>query len=181
MRVYLLHGGVQSWDGIVSGAGMNILVSKLRQLSDVTVQTYLWHNWMRCYRDIMMLRHGELRNEKIVLIGYSGGGAHITWVANGYNGGPVNLDSSYEMKPPHIDLLVAYDPSPKNATFKLENNVKRAICYHNLTPMMFGLGGGRLEGPQVETVEIAMQHLRVQFSSELHNRTVDEVRQCQMA
>ena len=56
-------------------------------------------------------------------------------------------------------------------------NVKRAICYHNQHPLMFGLGGGALTGTtDIETVDIAEQHLAVQFDQKLHDRTVAAIR-----
>ena len=53
---------------------------------------------------------------------------------------------------------------------------KRAICYHNTKPDMFvpfigSLGGGVLVGTNVETIDIAIPHLKVQFSQSLHQRT----------
>src|SRR5262249_49093725 len=91
------------------------------------------------------------------------------------NGGPTNWSSSFGERP-HIDLLVAYDPSPRGATFALDDNVGKAIVYQNSSPMMFGLGGGTISGPQVEVVEIAQNHLLVQTNTKLHDRTVEEVR-----
>jgi hypothetical protein len=42
---------------------------------------------------------------------------------------------------------------------------------------MFGLGGGVLIGTtDIETVNIAEQHLAVQFDQKLHNHTIDAVR-----
>jgi hypothetical protein len=58
-------------------------------------------------------------------------------------------------------------------------NVKRAICYCNITPAFFGLGGGMLrgrDGTNVEVVKIYEQHMLVQVNQTLHARTIDEVR-----
>ena len=57
-------------------------------------------------------------------------------------------------------------------------NVKRALCYCNVTPAFFGLGGGVLRGRDtpVETVKIYEQHLLVQIDQTLHQRTIEEVK-----
>src|SRR4029078_12983853 len=56
-------------------------------------------------------------------------------------------------------------------------NVKRALCYCNVTPAFFGLGGGVLRGrdTHVETVKIYEQHMLVQVDQTLHQRTIEEV------
>src|SRR6516164_3551478 len=68
-------------------------------------------------------------NNKIVLIGYSGGGFAITRVADQLNGN----------RPRRIDLLIAYDPSPTWSMKSLGKNVAKAICYCNSMPFMLGL------------------------------------------
>ena len=162
---FILLGGLFSWDGVVTSAGMEMLASRLRALPGVSVETYLWQ----------LRQMPTCKKDKVALIGYSGGAAHVTWVAKGYNGGPTNWSSSFGERP-HIDLLVAYDPSPRGATFTLDDNVGKAIVYQNSSPMMFGLGGATISGPQVEVVEIAQNHLLVQTNTKLHDRTVEEVR-----
>lgn len=166
MKIFLLHGGIVSTDGVVTSAGMNGLAAMLRRLPGIGfVQTYLWGNWRTTYNDIM-----NNQSDKIGVIGYSGGGAKATWVANGWFGsGSYPKDASPK---PRIDLMVLYDPSPKWSMMPVGDNVTRAICYHNTTPMMFGLGGGVLTGAHVETLDIREQHLAVQFDQDLHHRTV---------
>lgn len=173
MKVFLLHGGIFSTDGIVTSVGMNGLASMLRRLPGVgDVRTYLWGNWRTTYNDIMALDP----KEKVVVIGYSGGGVKATWVANGWFGsGSYPKDASPR---PRIDLMVLYDPSPKWAMMPVGENVARAICYHNASPLMFGLGGGVLTGAHVESFDIHEQHLAVQFDQGLHGRTVVYVEQC---
>ena len=53
-----------------------------------------------------------------------------------------------------------------------------ALCYCNVTPVFFGLGGGVLRGrdTQVETVKIYEQHMLVQVDQTLHQRTIEEVK-----
>ena len=154
-------------------------------LGMVSSHLLAWKCWLRDYERCPVSRSKHIfgncdrcqgaKNDKVALIGYSGGAAHVTWVAKGYNGGPTNWSSSFGERP-HIDLLVAYDPSPRGATFTLGDNVGKAIVYQNSSPMMFGLGGATISGPQVEVVEIAQHHLLVQTNTKLHDRTVEEVR-----
>jgi hypothetical protein len=159
-HVYLLLGGLQGKDGWVTSAGMFGLRSSLAKLSDVTVTTYDWSSYKKVAADIALLPKDDI----VIVIGYSGGGAKATWLAN--------LPSK-----PQIDLMVVYDPSPPWGMQVIGPNVKRALCYCNVTPAFFGLGGGVLRGrdTNVETVKIYEQHMLVQIDQALHQRTIDEV------
>ena len=160
-HVYLLLGGLQGKDGWVTSAGMYRLRSSLAELPDVTVTTYDWPSYKKVAADIALLPKDDI----VVVIGYSGGGAKATWLAN--------LPSK-----PQIDLMVLYDPSPPWGMQVIGPNVKRALCYCNVTPVFFGLGGGVLRGrdTQVETVKIYEQHMLVQVDQTLHQRTIEEVK-----
>ena len=160
-HVYLLLGGLQGKDGWVTSAGMYRLRSSLAELPDVTVSTYDWPSYKKVAADIALLPKDDI----VVVIGYSGGGAKATWLAN--------LPSK-----PRIDLMVLYDPSPPWGMQVIGPNVKRALCYCNVTPVFFGLGGGVLRGrdTQVETVKIYEQHMLVQVDQTLHQRTIEEVK-----
>jgi len=160
-HVYLLLGGLQGKDGWVTSAGMYRLRSSLAELPDVTVTTYDWPSYKKVAADIALLPKDDI----VVVIGYSGGGAKATWLAN--------LPSK-----PRIDLMVLYDPSPPWGMQVIGPNVKRALCYCNVTPVFFGLGGGVLRGrdTQVETVKIYEQHVLVQLDQTLHQRTIEEVK-----
>ena len=160
-HVYLLLGGLQGKDGWVTSAGMYRLRSSLAGLPDVTVTTYDWPSYKKVAADIALLPKDDI----VVVIGYSGGGAKATWLAN--------LPSK-----PQIDLMVLYDPSPPWGMQVIGPNVKRALCYCNVTPAFFGLGGGFLRGrdTQVETVKIYEQHVLVQVDQTLHQRTIEEVK-----
>jgi hypothetical protein len=170
-RIYIILGGIQSWDGPVTSAGMYTLQGMLKGQGEI--KTSLWHNYQQTYLDIM-----DHQDDQIVVIGYSGGGAHATWIANGYyEVWRQGVTDRVYGKKPRIDLMVLYDPSPSWGMMHLkETNVKRCICYYNETPFMLGLGGGKAEGPTVEIVPIRMQHLAVQASMNLHRRTVEEVK-----
>ena len=78
--------------------------------------------------------------------------------------------------------MILYDPSPAWQMQPIGNNVHKAINYHNNKPGMWWpgvgeLGGGVLTGHAVvmETVEVAENHLSVQFNQALHTRTIQEV------
>jgi len=160
-HVYLLLGGLQGKDGWVTSAGMFGLRSSLTELPDVTVTTYDWPSYKKVAADIALLPKDDI----VIVIGYSGGGAKATWLAN--------LPSK-----PQIDLMVLYDPSPPWGMQVIGPNVKRALCYCNVTPVFFGLWGGVLRGrdTQVETVKIYEQHMLVQVDQTLHQRTIEEVK-----
>jgi hypothetical protein len=118
------------------------------------------------------------KDDIVIVIGYSGGGAKATWVANGYFGGSYPKDA---LPRPRIDLMILYDPSPTWSMMTIQDNVKRAICYRNVTPLFFGLGGGVLVGnnTQIDTINIFEHHLLVQMDSTLHQRTIEEVKNVQ--
>jgi hypothetical protein len=161
-HIYLLLGGLQGHDGWVTSAGMFGLRAQLETLPDVTVTTYGWPSYKNVAADIALLPKDDL----VIVIGYSGGGAKATWLAN--------MPSK-----PQIDLMIMYDPSPPWGMMPIGPNVKQAICYCNMTPAFFGLGGGMLRGrdnTHVEIVKIYEQHLLVQVNQTLHQRTIDEVK-----
>jgi len=164
-HIYLLLGGFNGADGWVTSAGMLELRSSLAALSDVEVTTYDWSSFKKAADDIALLPKDDI----VIVIGYSGGGSRATWLAN--------LPSK-----PKIDLMVLYDPSPTWQMKAIGANVKRALCYHNITPFFFGLGGGALvsNNTPIETVEIFENHLLVQTDTTLHQRTIAEVKKVQI-
>lgn len=165
VAIFVLRGGIapQGMDGPVSSRGMDLLADRL-QGKGRSIRRYNWGAWTQARADIF----GEMaRGSKIAIIGYSGGGSRATWIAD-------------TIPRATIDLMVLYDPSPSWQMDPISNNVKRAVCYYNRMPLMFGLGGGQLKGTtQIETVRIAEQHLAVQFDESLHARTVAEVERLQ--
>jgi|KBSMisStaDraftv2_1062788.scaffolds.fasta_scaffold39469_2 hypothetical protein len=171
-NIFILLGGIWSFDGPVTSSGMYMLRSMLSKLPNVSIKTYLWASWTQCYNDVM-----AAKDEKVAIIGFSGGAMKETWVANGCVLGAHGI---IYLKRPNIDLLVAYDPSPAGSVQLLGKNVKRAVCYYNAAPWMFGLGGGRLGGDtDIQTITIREQHLAVQTDMALHRRTVAEVARLQ--
>jgi len=175
VKVYLLLGGVFGLDGPVTSTGMFALAKMLQSLPNTSVTTFTWDKWKEAY-PLILENEGKA---KIVVIGYSGGGSRATWLAN--------------MPPrPEIDLMISYDPSPKWQMKPIGANVKMALCYHNTAVMWlpgFGnFGGGRLINGElgnadgqsrmtrIETVNVAEQHMLVQFDQSLHRQTMEAVR-----
>jgi hypothetical protein len=163
-HIYLLLGGFYGTDGWVTSAGMFGLRSSLAALPNVEVTTYDWSSFKKVVNDIALLPKDDI----VIVIGYSGGGTRATWLAN--------LPSK-----PKIDLMILYDPSPSWQMKVIGPNVKRALCYHNVIPLFFGLGGGALVGNNtvIETVDIFEHHMLVQTDSTLHQRTIAEVKKVQ--
>jgi pimeloyl-ACP methyl ester carboxylesterase len=159
VKVFILLGGLIGLDGYAVSPGILMLAQRLGAFGEVTI-----YNWTARDEVSRSIAHLD-PNDKVVLIGYSGGGFAITQIADELNGNP----------PRKIDLLVAYDPSPTWSMASLGKNVAKAICYCNSTPLMLGLGGAQLRGQSVENVPISEQHLAVQFDESLHKRTIAEI------
>jgi hypothetical protein len=159
LNVFILLGGLIGFDGYAVSPGILLLAHRLEAFGEVT--TYNWGSQREVTQRVANLNP----NDKVVLIGYSGGGFAITEIADELN-----------RKEPHkIDLLIAYDPSPAWSMRSLGKNVAKAICYCNSSPLMLGLGGAQLRGQSVEIVAISKQHLAVQFDESLHKRTIAEI------
>jgi pimeloyl-ACP methyl ester carboxylesterase len=157
--IFILLGGLIGVDGYAVSPGILLLARRLDALGDVTIRPW------SLQRDVTQRIAALNPNDKVILIGYSGGGFAITQIADELNG----------TRPHKIDLLVAYDPSPAWSMKSLGKNVAKAICYCNASPLMLGLGGAQLRGQSVETVPISQQHLAVQFDESLHQRTIAEI------
>ena len=172
-QVFILLGGLISVDGPVDSEGMEYLGRLIReQVNDVKVSIEDWGDWAKFIQPIQSANH---TGDKVVLIGYSGGGSRAADLC----------DALYWSHPRgEIDLFVAYDPSPKWQIPVIGGNVKSVICYHNLNPMMpspFGeLGGGVIKSsgkpPAIQTIDISEQHLLVQENLTLHADTISAIR-----
>ena len=159
-HVYILLGGMRSWDGVITSAGMYGLKSELlTSFPNINAKTYTWSSYSDAANEI----NGLPRDDVVIVIGYSGGGSRATWLAN----------MAFH---PKIDLMVLYDPSPKWQMKSIPVNVKHSVCYHNLRGALLGLGGGVCRGVGIETVDINENHLAVQLNESLHQRTIEEVR-----
>lgn len=170
-HVICLWGGVYSFDGIVTSAGIAILQRQLAQLPGTEVTGYAWASWPQVADRI----RGLPDQERVVIVGYSGGGWRATSIANDLlaKGGGHTL----------IDLMILLDPSPSwwmnDPSCWIHANVKRAICFQN-GQKFFGLGAGVLHNmpsrlAPIEVVPINMNHLAVQFDAAIRKRVVSEV------
>lgn len=157
IHIFVLLGGLYGIDGWVDSTGMVSLASRLSKMDNTVVRTFPWSDFEQVTREVNEVPV----TDKVVLVGYSGGGSRATWIANSARRA--------------INLIIAYDPSPTWQVQHLPSRVKKAVCYYNSTPMMLGLGGGKLTGDHVETFEIKEQHLAVQFDERLHEITVARI------
>ena len=129
----------------------------------------LWKVSVHQWNDRTIVSDAKRQTGKIVIIGFSLGANSTAAIANGL---------------PHVDLIVAYDPSrlsPLADQVKgefvqhVKPTVRRAICFYN--PDAWYFGGARLDGSHVETVPIADYHLAVPMDARLHDITEEAVRQ----
>jgi len=155
-RIYVLYGQY----GVTTSAGMYFLAQSLARYGEVSV-----HQW----DDRTIVRDAKRHAGKIVIVGFSLGANTMVAIAN---------------KLPHVDLIVAYDPSrlsplahEANGEFtqRVAPSVRRAICFYN--PYAWYFGGARLDGPQVETFAISDYHLAVAMDQRLHDITEEAVKQ----
>jgi pimeloyl-ACP methyl ester carboxylesterase len=155
-RIYVLYGQY----GWATSSGMYYLAQSLARYGEVSV-----HNW----DDRTVVQDAKRHPGKIVIIGYSLGANSTVAIAN---------------KLPHVDLIVAYDPSRLSPlaheingefTQHVKPTVRRAICFYN--PYAWYYGGARLDGSQVELVPISNFHLAVAVDQRLHEMTEEAVRQ----
>jgi pimeloyl-ACP methyl ester carboxylesterase len=155
MRIYVLYGQY----GWATSSGMYYLAQSLAQYGEVSI-----HEW----DDRTVVPQARRHSGKVVVIGFSLGANTAVAIAN---------------KLPHVDLLIAYDPSRLSPlvdvaggafTQHVAPTVRRAICFYN--PYAWYFGGARLEGSQVELVPIINYHLAVAADQRLHEITEDAVR-----
>jgi pimeloyl-ACP methyl ester carboxylesterase len=138
---------------------MYYLAQSLAQYGEVSI-----HEW----DDRTVVPEARRHSGKLVIVGFSLGANTAVAIAN---------------KLPHVDLLVAYDPSRLSPlvhaadgafTQPVTPTVRRAICFYN--PYAWYFGGARLEGSQVEIIPIINYHLAVAVDQRLHEITEDAVR-----
>lgn len=158
----MLLGGFVGKDGWVTSApflGLRAQIAAQFPQAKIVVDT--WDDYRTVGDQI-----AEHQSDKIVLIGYSGGGSRATWLANEFRTND------------RIDLMVLYDPSPRWQMKDIGNTkVIKCLQYYNSSPKFFLLGGGFCKGPQVTTIDIAQFHPAVQSNQALHDRTLGAIRQ----
>ncbi len=161
LRIYTILGGFIGFDGYVTSAGLYGLNHQIEEkFPYAKITTYTWSEYRKVGFTI-----AEYQRDRHAVIAYSGGGSRATWLANVF-------------RSRMIDRMILYDPSPHWQMMPIGNTgVVKALVYQNSAPFFFGYGGGAVEGRpgQVQTVPISMNHVVVQFSQELHNRTLAEL------
>lgn len=162
-RIFILLGGFMPGpDGWIDSAGMHVLAAELAaKFPAAEIAEFQWSSYPAAAEAIGKADAGD----RIVVIGYSGGGSRATWLAK-------------ERPKLKIDLMVLYDPSPTWQMQPIKGTaVKRCLCYHNQNPFFLGLGGGAAIGDpgQVETIDVSENHMLVQADQGLHARTVKAI------
>jgi pimeloyl-ACP methyl ester carboxylesterase len=153
-RVFVFYGQ----GGIVTSPGMLALANQVKALDRQNVVTT--HNWDDYGSAVAIIR--KLPHDvPVVLIGYSLGAGVTTYISN-------------SLPNRRIDLIVAYDPSIWQPQQRAGPNVKRLLLYRNGGLDLWG--HARIPGAMVETTEVVMFHLAVQFSERLHSMTLAAIR-----
>lgn len=161
VRCFILMGGMAGPDGSAFSRGMVSLSQRINAIDGVMCSHHYWSSWSAVENQIKKLP----KDLKTAVVGYSGGGSRLTWMNT------------------EIDLAVGYDPSPTYQVWGVKN-YERALCYHNTQVnylLGFRLGGGQYRGANVETTEINMNHLAVQFAEELHLKTLAAIERLKIA
>lgn len=163
LKIYILLGGFMPGpDGWIDSAGMHFLRAELSaKFPTADISEFQWSS----YRYVAQEIGKASADDKIVVIGYSGGGSRATWLAR-------------ENPKLRIDLMVLYDPSPRWQMEPLHRTgVKHCVCYHNKSPFFFGLGGGEPTGDpgQITEIDVSENHMLVQSDQSLHERTINAI------
>jgi len=153
-RIFVLSG----WFGRMFSPGMYALAGRLKPFGDVS-----FHDWDDTQVIPMIVREPS----KIAVIGFSLGANQLSWISD-------HVHHS-------ISLGVAYDPSRQSplvvkvqdAYIQRAPQFDRLLCYHNTGTWFYG--GARYVGQNVETHEINLAHLQVQFAEGLHQITIAAV------
>ena len=95
--------------------GCLVIAQEARKIPGVTAVVWKWYQW-----PLVLAARKKLPADRLwAVVGYSNGGSEATQVA---------ADGLI------VDLLVALDPTIWLACAPLHDNVKRAICFHNVNP-----------------------------------------------
>lgn len=152
MNVHVLLGQ----GGYLFSPGFSNFAERLRsEFPHATVKVWNPHDWR------MVAYEVATREGPHVLLGYSLGGNAITWASR-------NIGKD-------IDLAVLYDPTVNGPMYPLGDNFKRVLSYRNTLPDLFGTA--RAEGTNVELTEVAVPHLFVQSSEQLHQKTISAMKE----
>ena len=150
-RIYVIYG---QGDAFTSG-GMVQLAARIRSTWPKAKVTE--HVWRTGIAAIVPDIKAQALDEKIILVGYSLGANDVTMIAN-----RAGLRT--------IDLAVCYDPSVKGVVEQPGQNIKRLLLYHNVS--VEPIGHAIFTGSMVERSDIQTSHLAVDYSEELHQKTL---------
>lgn len=176
-KCVILMGGLLGADGYVDSEGMEYLGKMLVDQGVIAKENLSIFTFMHYQDEAESWISGHVAahstSDKLVLIGYSGGGSRGTYLTRAMG--------NYQ-----FDLFVAYDPSPKWQMLPVGPNVKNVLLYYNSDPKLYvpflgSLGGGVITAvdqtrTHIETVTIAQEHLLVQENSTLHARTIAAIK-----
>lgn len=154
-HIFIIYGQ----GGILTSYGISLLASRIAKTwPKAKVST---HGWKTSIIEIVPKINSLPESELIILIGYSLGANAVDWV-------------SAAVPKREIALSVAYDPSVLSIVTQPGNNVKRLLLYHNndIEPE----GHAVYVGSQVETTQISMFHLAIDYSEMLHQKTLDAIK-----
>lgn len=157
IRIAVLLG--QGW---FSSPGMISFADRLQQFGKVEV-----FDWWDTPRHLNW--YSAASNGKTVVVGYSLGANQIGF-----------LDRQLA-KDDRINLAVAYDPSRQSPLVEKVGDewvqrvrhIDRLVCYYNRSAWIFG--GSKYAGDGVQNVTVNLPHLFLQFSEDLHKRTIAEI------
>lgn len=127
------------------------------EFPDARVKVWGPHDWQQVAYEI------AIAQGPFILLSYSLGGNAITWASR-------NIGKD-------IDLAVLYDPTMNGPMYPLGKNFKRVLSYHNTLPDLFGKAVAT--GENVEVTEVSIPHIFIQSSEELHQKTIQAIREVQ--
>jgi len=171
-RIYIIFGGVVGVDGVLTSAGLSVLANSLRQFGPV--KSYLQQSSYICADDIY---RESAKNDKVVLIGYSGGSVMATRICNS------PLFDRSQM----IDLLTNIDGSPPGNMQRVGDNVRAILNIYDPHAWIFGggivarwkrKGGGMATAPddtKIKNVAIDIPHLAFQSNAQVYNTIIQAV------
>jgi hypothetical protein len=159
VQTFILLGQGGSW----TSGGMLALQKPLSQFGPVTVSAWDDRGMISRYLN------SHVGVGRVALIGYSLGANQIPYIM--------------QQTIRRVQLAVGYDASRMSPLTTIRDgipsqqitNVDRAICYYN--PSTWFFGGARWIGQNVETVQVSATHLGIQYQSELHEHTINAVRE----
>jgi hypothetical protein len=144
--------------GPLPAIGLVELVTELKMMPDVEVDTYVHQAWPSLVEDIDRQPAGT----HTVVVGYSLGANSSVFVANNAK---------------YVDLIIALQPSMLSWNPPLTGKVGRMIEIYNPDPAMTfgGMGSKKLVGDNIEYIANNDSHMGAQFSSQFRDLVKSEI------